>query len=151
MAKEIERKFLIKNHSYIGLSHKKVKIIQGYLSTDPDATVRIRIFGDKAFITVKSRNIGAVRSEWEYEIPLEDAEQILNESAKNILSKTRYFVDMPDGLTWEIDCFEGKLHGLILAEVELPDESAAFIRPTFIGEEVTGDPRYYNSILSSQA
>ena len=144
MAKEIERKFLVTDTSYRGLSDSSVRIKQAYLSTSPDSTVRLRIAGQKAFITVKSRNHGATRNEWEYEIPVEDVEQMmLTCAASPIIEKVRYRVGR-----WEVNEFHGHLEGLVVAEIELESEGETFDKPTFIGPEVTGDPRYYNSSLS---
>lgn len=147
MAKEIERKFLVINSTYKVLATDSRDMAQGYLSSDIEATVRVRISGDKAWITVKSRNRGAVRDEWEYEIPVNDAREMLAICKGKVIEKTRYYV--PDGgLTWEIDEFHGEHAGLVVAEVELPDADYPVSLPTFVGDEVTGDPRYYNSTLS---
>lgn len=147
MAKEIERKFLVVDSTYRELATGSCGMAQGYLSTDVDATVRVRISGDKSWITVKSRNKGAVRDEWEYEIPVDDAWQMLAICKGKVIEKTRYYV--PDGeLTWEVDEFHGVHAGLVVAEIELPDAGYPISLPTFVGDEVTGDPRYYNSILS---
>lgn len=124
----------------------KVEIRQGYLNRNPDRTVRIRTMGDKGFLTVKSRNMGAGRQEFEYEIPGTDAEKILKLSEPGIVEKTRYFVPF-DGLLWEVDEFHGSLKGVVVAEVELPHEKAVYSKPPFIGKDITGDPRYYNSNL----
>ncbi len=147
MAKEIERKFLVMNSKYKELATDSCDMAQGYLSTDIDATVRVRISGDGALITVKSRNRGAVRDEWEYAIPVDDARQMLAICKGNVIEKTRYYV--PEGeLTWEIDEFHGVHSGLVVAEIELPDADYPVTFPSFVGKEVTGDPRYYNSTLS---
>lgn len=151
MAKEIERKFLVKDNSFLKLAYKTIEIAQGYLSIDPDRTVRVRIYGEKGFITVKTRNIGAVRNEWEYEIPVADAREILFDAAINKLTKTRYLVKTDNGEIWEIDQFHESLEGLTIAEIELVDEKSQISLPGFIGKEVTGDPRYYNSNLATQA
>ena len=149
MAKEIERKFLVNDDSFKNLAVAKKIIAQGYLNTDPDATVRVRVSGDRAMLTVKSRNIGAVRGEWEYEIPVEDAMEMLRACCgKRLIEKVRYIVPAENGMKWEVDEFGGRHSGLILAEIELPDENTPFARPPFIGEEVTGDAAYYNSTLS---
>lgn len=147
MAKEIERKFLVKNPTFRELSTTAIRIKQGYLSRLPEATVRVRIAGDKAFLTVKGKNDGAVRDEWEYSIPVADAEGMLERCAQgSVISKTRYIV--PDGAyNWEVDEFHGSNEGLVVAEIELPHAEATFNRPDFIGEEVTGNPAYYNSNL----
>lgn len=150
MSKEIERKYLVCGSSYRHQAIQKKDMMQGYLSLDPDATVRIRIVGDKAFITVKSRNIGAVRNEWEYPVPVEEAKEMLRSCCKsNLIEKTRYIVEAPHNLKWEIDEFHGSLDGLVIAEIELPDEDFEVALPDFIGEDVTGNPRYYNSSLAS--
>lgn len=151
MAKEIERKYLVKDDSYKGMATGIVEIAQGYLSTDPDRTVRIRIIGENANITVKTRNHGAERNEWEYEIPADEAKEILEEACVGFISKTRYLIPESHGLMWEVDEFHGANEGLKVAEIELPAPDAAFSLLPFVGEEVTGDPAYYNSNLSSQA
>lgn len=149
MAKEIERKFLVNDMSFVDFAERSIDIAQGYLSTDPDATVRVRVSGSNAWITVKSRNHGAVRGEWEYEIPLADAREMLAACCGNrTLEKTRYIVDAGGGLRWEVDVFHGRHDGLVIAEIELPDPETPFSIPPFIGREVTGDPAYYNSVLS---
>ncbi|MDY3858184.1 MAG: CYTH domain-containing protein [Muribaculaceae bacterium] len=147
MAKEIERKFLVVGDRFIAMSQQHVEIRQGYISRRPEGTVRVRIFGDKAFLTVKGKNRGAVRSEWEYAVPVTDAMDMLAEVADGaILRKTRYYVPFADR-TWEVDVFHGSHEGLITAEVELPSADAEVSLPPFVGEEVTGDSRYYNSNL----
>jgi len=136
MAKEIERKFLVADESYRSMAIYKSEIVQGYLSINPDATVRVRINGDKAFITVKSRNVGVVRNEWEYPVDPAEARQMLETCCQSrLIVKTRHIVPAENGLKWEID--------------ELPEPESAFVIPPFIGEEVTGNPRYYNSVLSA--
>lgn len=147
MAKEIERKFLVKNSTFRELSTTATRIKQGYLSRLPEATVRVRIAGNKAFLTVKGKNHGCVRDEWEYAVPVADAEAMLDRCAQgSVISKTRYIV--PDGTyNWEVDEFHGSHEGLVVAEIELPHAEATFDRPDFIGEEVTGNPAYYNSNL----
>ncbi|MDE6854675.1 MAG: CYTH domain-containing protein [Muribaculaceae bacterium] len=148
MATEIERKFLVRDMSFMSLATSATELAQGYLSTDADATVRVRTCGDRAWLTVKSRNHGATRDEWEYPVPVEDALQMLERCcADRKIVKTRYIVDAGDGLCWEIDVFHGRHEGLIVAEIELPAADTAFSRPDFIGREVTGDPAYYNSVL----
>lgn len=151
MAKEIERKFLVITDSYRQIAVSARNIIQGYISRRKEGTVRVRIVDDRAFLTVKGINIGAVRSEWEYEIPMDDARQMLEECCVGgVIAKTRYIVPIGD-LTWEVDCFEGVLAPLTVAEVELADADAPVEIPDFIGAEVTGDPAYYNSELSAKA
>ncbi len=145
MAKEIERKFLVKDLAFKNKATSSVRICQAYLSTDPSRTVRVRIKGEQAFITIKGISHGATRDEWEYEIPTRDALDIIALCpTENVIDKTRYIVDV-----WEIDEFHGNLQGLIVAEIELQSENESFICPPFIGREVTGDIRYYNSYLAS--
>lgn len=146
MALEIERKFLIEDDSFKTLSTKQIEISQGYLSQDKERTVRVRIAGERAFITVKGENKGATRLEFEYEIPLDDARAMMSLCLPGVIEKTRYIVPREE-LKWEVDVFHGALEGLILAEVELPHEHFKVDLPDFIGAEVTGDPRYYNSNL----
>lgn len=149
MAKEIERKFLVDDMSFKALAVAHNDMSQGYLCTDADATVRVRTSGEKAWITVKSRNRGAVRGEWEYPVPVEDAEEMIaNCCGSRIISKTRYIVPAGGGLKWEVDVFHGRHEGLVLAEIELPAVDTPFDLPAFVGREVTGDPQYYNSVLS---
>lgn len=149
MGLEIERKFLVKGTDYRKLASSARVIKQGYLSTDPKATVRVRIADTSAFITVKGLTTGATRGEWEYAIPLADAEEML-QLCTSVLCKTRYLVPAPP-YVWEVDEFGGKLSGLVVAEIELTSEQATFALPAFIGREVTGDPRYYNSSLSKSS
>lgn len=147
MAKEIERKFLVTGdyQPYIGESHQ---ICQGYLNTDPDRTVRVRILDNQGFLTVKTRNEGCVRNEWEYSIPVEDARMMLDACAAKI-EKTRHIIESDNGLKWEVDVFGGRNSGLVVAEIELPSPDTPFDRPAWLGNEVTGDSRYYNSSLAS--
>ena len=150
MVKEIERKYLVIDDSYRDMAIRRVGIMQGYLSTRKEATVRVRLCGDCGYITVKGPNSGAVRDEWEYAVPADDAREMLTRLATGIVvDKTRHIVEF-DGLTWEIDEFHGALSGLVVAEVELPSEDTAVALPRFVGQEVTGDPRYYNSNLALQ-
>lgn len=144
MAIEIERKFLVKDSGYMAVADSAVNIRQAYLSTDPRATVCLRIAGDRAFITVKSLNHGAARGEWEYEIPSTDAMEMMERCAVSpVIVKTRYRCGR-----WEIDRFGGSFNGLTVAEIELTDENEKIDLPAWIGREVTGDARYYNSSLS---
>lgn len=147
MGKEIERKFLVQGNIYKEMAKGRREMAQGYLSRNPDATVRVRVADSTGYITVKGRNAGAVRDEWEYQIPVADAEAMLGLCAEgSVLSKTRYLVDF-GGRTWEVDEFHGHLEGLVVAEVELDDENAVVEIPPFASKEVTGDARYYNSNL----
>lgn len=150
MSKEIERKFLVINDIYKAMAKGRREMAQGYLSRNPDATVRVRVADAVGYITVKGRNAGAVRDEWEYTIPAADAEAMLKLCPEgSVLSKTRYLVDF-GGRTWEVDEFHGHLEGLVVAEVELDDENADVEMPPFVSVEVTGDERYYNSNLCKQ-
>ena len=144
MAKEIERKFLVKDKWQP--QNEGIKIAQGYLSTVPERTVRVRVKGNQGYLTIKGKNRGISRAEFEYEIPLGDAEELLKLAEQPILSKTRYLEQHGDSL-WEIDVFAGDNQGLIVAEVELPHEQADFFRPEWLGEEVSDDVRYYNANL----
>ncbi|MDE6741513.1 MAG: CYTH domain-containing protein [Muribaculaceae bacterium] len=147
MALEIEHKYLVKNNSYRESASTSYKILQGYLSKDPDRTVRVRIMGDKGFLTIKGKNSGASRLEFEYEISQEDARQMLALCEQPILEKTRFIVPFESHL-WEVDEFGGHRRGLVTAEIELQSEDESYVKPSFVGEDVTGDPSYYNSNLS---
>ncbi|MBE6085804.1 MAG: CYTH domain-containing protein [Selenomonas ruminantium] len=144
MAKEIERKFLVKD-SWQPQS-EGIKIAQGYLSTVPERTVRVRIKGNRGYLTIKGKNQGISRAEFEYEIPRQDAEEMLQLAEQPILVKTRY-LEQQGEFTWEVDVFAGENQGLVVAEIELPAEDAEFSRPAWLGQEVSGDVRYYNANL----
>lgn len=148
---EIERKFLVKTNEFKNLAVSSINIKQAYLSKDPHRTVRIRIKNKQAFLTIKgiSSASGMSRFEWEKELTLEEGEMLFQLALPTVIVKTRYIV--PQGaLSFEVDVFEGDHHGLILAEIELASESTSIVLPPWIGEEVTGDQRYYNSYLSSK-
>lgn len=147
MGKEIERKFLVKP-GLIGNLPEAVIITQGYLSVDPLRTVRLRIYGEKAFLTVKSQADSAslVRSEWEIEIPLPVAVEMMEICLPGRIFKSRYHIPW-GGHTFEVDVFHERHEGLIIAEIELESESEHFEKPAWLGEEVTGNPEYYNSNL----
>jgi len=146
MGKEIERKFLVKGEVWKELA-RGTSYRQGYLNSIKERTVRIRTIDDKAFLTIKGLTVGATRSEYEYEIPLADCNAMLDVLAeKPIIEKKRYKVPFA-GLTWEIDEFFGENAGLVVAEVELQSEGQTFCKPEWVGEEVTADPRYFNSNL----
>ena len=133
-----------------GEAFKATRITQGYLSSVPERTVRIRVKGDKGFITVKGigNDSGASRFEWEKEIPVPEVQDLLKLAGPGVIDKTRYLVKNTDGKhTWEVDEFYGDNEGLIVAEVELADENEPFDKPAWLGEEVTGDPKYFNSML----
>jgi adenylate cyclase len=147
MALEIERKFLVNGDSYKNIATDCVEISQFYLSLDPQRTVRVRIKGNKGFLTVKGINNGCVRSEWEYEIPVEEARQMMQICSAG-LSKRRWIVPY-QGFTWEVDEFTGRHEGMVVAEVELPSDDSVFPLPPFIDREVTGNPAYYNSSLTT--
>ena len=147
MGKEIERKFLVTDVTFISQATGCKHIRQGYLSRKP--TVRVRIQDAEAFITVKSRNLGATRQEWEYAVPLADAQEMMKLCTEDIIEKDRYLVPS-GGRLWEVDVFQGSLRGLVVAEVELPSEDAAVELPAWVGEEVTGNPAFYNTALSSK-
>lgn len=146
MGEEIERKFLVVGDDWReGTS--KMRYRQGFLSTEPARTVRVRVTGPRGTITVKGKNVGARRSEFEYEIPVTDAERMLDTLCKRpLIEKVRYTVTIGSH-TWEIDVFEGDNAGLVVAEIELGSELETFERPEWLGDEVTDDPRYYNSNL----
>jgi len=146
MGKEIERKFLIKGNDWKKNS-KEVLFRQGYLSTVKERTVRVRTIDNKGFLTIKGITIGATRAEYEYEISVSDAKEMLDSLCeKPIIEKTRTKIEYK-GLIWEVDEFFGENEGLIVAEVELVSEDQKPAIPEWIGEEVTGDPRYFNSNL----
>jgi CYTH domain-containing protein len=147
MATETERKFLVKGE-FLHLAKSKINIIQAYISTYPDKTIRIRIADDSAYLTIKTRmsNMEFARNEWEFEIPVTDAREMLQICLPGRVYKTRYLV--PCGKhTFEVDVFHEKNEGLIIAEIELSSEDEAFDSPEWLGEEVTGFPRYYNANL----
>ncbi len=145
---EIERKFRVKGE-FKHLAVKSQRITQGYLSSVPERTVRVRIKGEKGFITIKGIGSasGASRFEWEKEIPVAEVQDLLQLCEKGIIDKTRYLVPEAGGLTFEIDEFYGDNEGLTMAEIELPSEDYPFEKPEWLGEEVTGDQKYYNSML----
>lgn len=147
MSVEIERKFLVKNKDW-----KKTSIgvpyTQGYLSTNKSRTVRVRTVGDKGFLTIKGITTGFSRPEFEYEIPLADAMILITDLCEQpVISKHRYKIAAGENLVWEVDEFHGENEGLIVAEIELIEEHQTFERPDWLGKEVTGDKKYYNSSL----
>jgi adenylate cyclase len=147
MGIEIEHKFLVKNESWRDSVHKERACRQGYLVADKTKTVRVRIIGEKAFLTVKGSTIGTSRPEFEYEIPVPDAEALLTLCGERIVEKTRFYVEHA-GMTWEIDVFIGASEGLVVAEIELASEGQPFEIPSWAGEEVSDDVRYYNAYLA---
>ena len=146
---EIERKFLVKDNSYKQMAIRHYEIRQGYLSKESGRTIRIRIRDNEAFITIKgpSVNGGLSRFEWEKVIDVEEAKALLQLALPGEIEKTRWIVPADNNLVWEVDEFHGRLNGMIIAEIELENEKQNFSKPAFIGEEVTGDTRYYNSNL----
>ena len=150
MAQEIERKFLVKG-DFKDAAFKATRITQGYLSSVPERTVRVRVKGDKGFITIKGigSDSGASRFEWEKEIPVAEVQDLLKICEPGVIDKTRYLVRNTDGThVWEVDEFYGDNAGLTLAEIELSAEDEAFDRPGWLGREVTADSRFYNSMLA---
>lgn len=147
---EIERKFLVKSQDFIIQSFTKNRIVQGYLNSDLERTVRVRIKGDKGFLTIKGKGneSGTTRLEWEKEISLQEAEQLLPLCEKGIIDKTRYEINVGQHV-YEVDIFTGDNEGLIVAEIELKSENETFEKPDWLGKEVTGDKRYYNAYLSN--
>ena len=148
---EIERKFLVKSNAYTEESFKTTRITQGFLNTDKNRTIRVRIKEDKGYLTVKgkSTNNGLSRFEWEKEISKTDAESLLQLCKKGIIDKIRYHVKV-DNHIFEVDEFLAENKGLIIAEIELNHEKEIFKKPNWLGKEVTGDIKYYNSQLSKQ-
>ena len=148
---ETERKFLVVGE-FKSLSYNATRIQQGYIASNNGRTVRVRIRGDKGYLTIKGPSglKGITRYEFDTEIPLDDARELMEICEPGIIDKTRYLVKSPDGRhIWEIDEFYGDNEGLVLAEVELSHESEEFLKPDFIGREVTGDRRFYNSHMRS--
>jgi adenylate cyclase len=148
MAIEIEHKFLLANDDWRPLVQRSVVYRQGYLSSQANTSIRVRISDEKAWLNIKSATIGTHRHEYEYEIPLADADEIITDLCKQpLIEKTRHFVT-DDGKVWEIDEFSGGNQGLIVAEIELSEIGEAFTRPPWLGAEVTDDLRYYNNNLA---
>lgn len=145
MGIEIERKFLVKDTGFLE-AYSGEFLAQGYLSAEPKRTVRVRIKGEKAWLTIKGKNEGIKRSEFEYEIPISDAQELIKMCKGEIVEKIRYKIEV-DGYIWEVDKFLGKNDGLILAEIELSDENENPSLPSWVSEEVSSDSRYFNSYL----
>lgn len=146
MGIEIERKFLVTGTAW--RQGAGVRFSQGYLNRDKDRTVRVRLAGHRAFLTIKGLSIGASRAEFEYEIPTADAEQLLKLSDGPTVEKIRRVINL-DGSVWEVDEFLGENAGLVVAEIELQSEEQAFTRPEWLAEEVTHERRYFNSSLAT--
>ena len=148
MAREIERKFLVRGEGWRSQVVKTARYRQGYLTEGGTCSIRVRIDGEQAFLNIKSATLGIQRSEYEYPIPLLDAEEMLAHFTTGLLiEKTRHFVDHA-GHRWEIDVFAGANEGLVVAEIELQAEDEVFELPPWVGEEVSDDPRYYNVCLA---
>mgnify|MGYP006426635587 FL=1 len=152
MGLEIERKFLIQKKEFKKVCHKKKHIIQGFLNSNKNRIVRVRIIDNEGFITIKgiSDKSGTTRFEWEKNIPLKEAKELMNLCEKGIIEKIRYYHTF-GGNIFEIDEFLGTNEGLIVAEIELNDKSQDFLKPDYLGEEVTNDKKYYNSNLSKNS
>ena len=148
---EIERKFLVKSDAFKDEAESTERIVQGFLNTDPDRTVRVRIKGKSGFLTVKGKSdeSGTLRFEWEKEIGLKDAEELLHLCEQAPLEKTRYSIPINHHI-FEVDEFHGDNSGLIIAEIELNDLNEPFEKPHWLGKEVTGDVKYYNSKLNKE-
>jgi adenylate cyclase len=150
MAIEIERKFLLRNESWRAYVSHSVIYKQGYLSSQATSSIRVRISDKQAWLNIKSATIGTQRAEYEYEIPLADANEILaNLCLRPVIEKTRHFVTHDNHL-WEIDEFDGENSGLIVAEIELQSVDEFFVKPDWLGDEVTQDVRYYNNNLARE-
>jgi len=147
MGIEIERKFLVRGEGWRQQASTQTRFSQGYLSRDPARTVRVRIAGEQAFLTIKGATTGATRAEFEYALPMADAQQLLAMSDGPVVEKIRHLCVF-EGMTWEVDEFLGANAGLVVAEIELDSEAQAFAHPAWLGEEVTGDARYVNANLA---
>lgn len=145
---EIERKFLVKNELFIQQSFQKNYLKQGFLNSNPERVVRVRVSDEKAFLTIKGKTskTGTTRFEWEKEISIEEGQELLKLCEEGIIEKTRYLIKA-EKHTFEVDVFLGNNKGLIVAEVELTNESETFLKPDWLGEEVTGNINYFNSNL----
>ena len=147
MGTEIERKFLVRGEAWRQPASSQTRFIQGYLSRDPARTVRVRLAGEQAFLTVKGASHGATRAEFEYAIPRAEAQHMLKLCAGPLIDKIRH-VSKFAGMVWEVDEFLGANAGLVVAEIELQSESQPFERPAWLADEVTGDARYFNAQLA---
>jgi len=148
MGIEIERKFLVRNDDWKKENPQGLRYCQGYIAEDASILVRVRVAGDKGFLTIKKADTGLSRYEYEYEIPLSDAREMLDRfSLMPVIEKTRYKIPYAEKL-WEIDVFEGRNRGLVVAEIELQNEKELISKPPWLGREVTDDPRYLNINLS---
>jgi len=151
MATEIEHKYLVNNDCYRQQAIVRHHIMQGFLCRQPQRTVRVRVVDDKqGYLTVKGKTKDASRQEFEYPIPIDDARQLLAMCEPCLIDKTRHIV-MHDGNRWEVDEFHGNLEGLVLAELEIPSSDYSYTLPSFVGQDVTDDPRYYNACLATMS
>ena len=147
MAKEIERKFLVINNDWRNEVTGSIHYIQGYFTTNKSCSIRVRVSGETANLNIKSATLGIMRTEYDYPIPVHDAQEMLdNLCNKPLLEKTRYFIQQYDHL-WEIDVFSGDNEGLVVAEIELKSTDESFSKPDWAGTDVSDDPRYYNVCL----
>ena len=145
---EIEHKYLVRKDLWYAIQKPAgTEIRQGYLLSDEGKTIRVRIAGTKAYLTIKGPSVDASRAEFEYEIPVKEAEELLRLFAGNVIEKIRYTIGLL-GKTWEVDEFFGKNEGLILAEIELQSPEEIYKKPAWLGDDVTNDPRYYNAYLA---
>ena len=144
---EIERKFLVRSDAFMAQATTHYEIMQGYLCKEPGKTIRVRIRDTRAFLTIKSSRLreGLAKFEWEREIDLADARELMQICLPGAISKTRYIIPTNNDRKWEVDVFHGRLDGLVLAEMELGDEHETSDRPEWLGEEGTGQPQYYNA------
>jgi CYTH domain-containing protein len=148
MGTEIERKFLVNKEKWSQVTkEKKALYRQGYIVSDPEKSIRVRLTDKEAFITIKGLTTGASRAEFEYSIPVTDAQQLLDGFCDSVVSKTRNFIHY-DNKLWEVDEFSGDNEGLIIAEIELDSEEEQFSRPDWVDKEVTGEKKYYNLNLA---
>lgn len=147
MALEIERRFLVANDSWRDEVERSLNIQQGYLSTDPNRVIRVRLQADEAFLTVKTKAVDLTRAEYEYPIPLTDGQALLRLCQENTIDKTRHLLHY-QGKLWEIDVFSARHRGLVIAEIELQSSDESIALPSWLGEEVSGNYRYSNSYLS---
>ena len=144
---EIERKFLVKSDAFMAQATHHYEIEQGYLCKEPGKTIRVRIRDAQAFLTIKSGKLreGLAKFEWDREIEVEDAQELMKLCLPGTIQKTRYIIPANIHSVWEVDVFHGRKEGLVLAEIELEDENETFDKPEWLGEEVTGQPQYYNA------
>jgi len=148
MGVEIERKFLVVGDDWRSVVSSSTRIVQGYLASTPEVTVRVRVRGERAYLTIKGRSSGISRSEYEFDIPVADAEAMLTDLAQGpVIEKTRHLLEV-DGHTWELDVFAGANEGLVMAEIELGSADEQFTVPSWAGRDVSDDARYYNVNLA---